>query len=932
MRRFTLNPLVLAIAVASLAPVVHSQDGTVEEVVVTGSFRDSLKNAINLKRNTTASVDSIVAEDIGEFPDNNLAESMQRIPGVNIDRAGGEGKQISVRGLSADFTRVRINGMETIATGIGNRTRAFDFNIFASELFSRIDVRKSQSAEIDEGSLGATVDLYTGRPLDFDEGLTFVTSYQQGFNDQSESFDPRGTALVSFKNSDSTLGALFSVAYSERNIDQQGHNSGRWDSNFVPNPAIPANTETNAAGRWANAAAFVGLEENPNTANHPRFPRQLDRNHDLDRLGLTGSLQWQPSDNTTLTLDAMFADIGSTVTDLTLTPISLSRATTTGKRQTTVGAHHIDTSRNIMDYAELTGVDVRAENFQQDWGTTFSQYSLAFEHSFTDSLRIDALVGTSESELEVTKESTIIFEKFNQSMTYDYRDNEKDPTISYGFDLANPASWQLSEVRDRPADTTNTNDTARLNVEFDLSDVFTLKGGFSWKEFSFDNNQFQLDRPLLVESATVGTPPALGALPAGCDLTLADLAVTADMGSVYTPGNGQNTFFLPNLNAVADKIGLYDSACFPLTRPAGSDRSVTETDTGGHLQLDFNTELAGLPFRGDVGVRQVETKQVSSGTIVGVVDPVTVERKYTDTLPAINLALEVVADVLVRASWAEVMTRPSLGSLTPGGTVNKFANPPLINSGNPNLDPFRADATDLTLEWYFAEESMLSLAWFNKKIDSFPQSTTLRGVEWGTLGLPDSVVVGGTYPTSVAPNSPVDLTALQNGGEGELDGWEVQYQQPLDFLPGPAWVKNFGIKANFTSIDSEIDRGASTGPLEGQSDTSWNGTLWYENESGFSGRVSATYRSEYVTTINSAVYSGVLDSTGKPVNPGYDNNDEVTTIDAAFSYQVNDNVKISLDMLNLTDEPETTLLSDYNLIDTTLTSGRQYYLGVQYSF
>src|SRR5688572_13353153 len=157
MRKFTLNPLVLAIAVASLAPAVHAQeaqDSAVEEVVVTGSFRDSLKNALNLKRNSVNAVDSIVAEDIGDFPDNNLADAMQRVPGVNIDRVGGEGKQISVRGLSPDFTRVRINGMETIAAGYGNKARSFDFNIFASELFSRIDVKKTQSAEMEEGSLG----------------------------------------------------------------------------------------------------------------------------------------------------------------------------------------------------------------------------------------------------------------------------------------------------------------------------------------------------------------------------------------------------------------------------------------------------------------------------------------------------------------------------------------------------------------------------------------------------------------------------------------------------------------------------------------------------------------------------------------------------------------------------------------------------------
>ena len=168
---------------------MSAQESEVEEIVVTGSFRDSLASALNVKRNNTAAIDSIVADDIASFPDNNLAESMQRVPGVNITRVGGEGQQINVRGLSADFTRVRINGMETISTGLGNRGRAFDFNIFASELFSRIDVRKSQSAAVEEGSLGATVDLSTGKPLDYDE-FTFVTSVQGGYNDQCQYCGP----------------------------------------------------------------------------------------------------------------------------------------------------------------------------------------------------------------------------------------------------------------------------------------------------------------------------------------------------------------------------------------------------------------------------------------------------------------------------------------------------------------------------------------------------------------------------------------------------------------------------------------------------------------------------------------------------------------------------------------------------------------------
>lgn len=159
-----------------------------DEIVVTG-FRGSLARALDLKRRSNSVVDSIVAEDIAKFPDNNLAESLARVPGVTITRVGGEGQSISVRGLGPDFTRVRINGIEAQATTGSNRGRGFDFNVFASELFSQLDVRKTPTASVEEGSLGATVDLHTGRPFN-SPGAVLAVSAQGGFNDLSEAYTP----------------------------------------------------------------------------------------------------------------------------------------------------------------------------------------------------------------------------------------------------------------------------------------------------------------------------------------------------------------------------------------------------------------------------------------------------------------------------------------------------------------------------------------------------------------------------------------------------------------------------------------------------------------------------------------------------------------------------------------------------------------------
>ena len=218
-------------------PVVQAleagQDVTdLDKVTVTG-YRQSLQKALDEKRYTTEQVDAIFAEDIGKFPDQNLAESLQRIAGVSIDREGGEGQRISIRGLGSDFTRVRLNGLEALATagtGTGgvNRSRGFDFNTFASELFSQVKVNKTQSAQMDEGSLGSTVDLRASRPFDFD-GFRASASAQVGYGELAEKFDPRVSGLVSNSWADGTFGALLSASYSKRNVYEEGYNPVRWE-------------------------------------------------------------------------------------------------------------------------------------------------------------------------------------------------------------------------------------------------------------------------------------------------------------------------------------------------------------------------------------------------------------------------------------------------------------------------------------------------------------------------------------------------------------------------------------------------------------------------------------------------------------------------------------------------------------------------------
>ncbi|MEO7756082.1 MAG: TonB-dependent receptor, partial [Dokdonella sp.] len=450
---------------------------TLDQVVVT--YRDSLEKAIDLKRATLTQSDIILAEDIGKFPDLNLAESLQRIPGVSIARDAGEGRQISVRGLGPDFTRVRINGLEGLSTtggtdssGGNNRGRGFDFNVFASELFNKIEVHKTASADIEEGSLGATVDLNTPHPFDFNK-FTFVSSAQAGYNDLSEETNPRASALISNVFADGTFGALFSIAYSHRKLEEDGSSTVRWDNGT-------------SSGGFAPSSPFA--QALLPTTFHPRIPRYGALGHDQKRLGMTGSLQWQPSDATLVTFDALHADFDATRTEDFLEAISFSRSGT-GKPQTVVRDGVVDSHGNLV-YGVFDNVDVRSESRYDELETVFKQFNLNIDHSFSDAFRVHALVGHSRSDFENPIQTTITLDHSNANgYSWDYRGNDRLPVIDYGFDVTNPANWTfangLSEIRLRPNTTANLFTTQQVDATWDINDSIQLKGGVNWKAYKF---------------------------------------------------------------------------------------------------------------------------------------------------------------------------------------------------------------------------------------------------------------------------------------------------------------------------------------------------------------------------------------------------------------------------------------------------------------
>ena len=892
------------------------------DIVVTG-FRRSLEQALTLKRDSVSSVDAIVAEDIAKFPDQNLAESLQRIPGVTIQRDGGEGRAITVRGLGSQFTRVRVNGLETITTtsdgASANRERAFDFNVFASELFSSIVVHKTAEASLDEGSLGAVVDLNTGNPLAGKTGLSFVASAQGSYNDLSKTLGPRVAGLIGWKNEAGTFAASVSAAYQDTNTLELGNNSVRWAQayfNSVDNTPCFYSVRGPTGGA---PAAYTGGFYRPSAtcdaaslSFHPRIPRYGRVDHDRKRLGITGSIQFAPSDATKISIDALYSRFREVREE------RWGEVLLRGNERLIDVANPVYDSNGNMVSATLNNAYVRTEHFLKDMRTTFYQVGGSWDQDVGEKFRFTLLGGLSKSEAKVPVETTILFDdKDAMGYQYDYTDM-KYPKLTFGTSVTNPANFQLSEIRDRPSNNVNKFATAQLRTEWDVAEGFTVKTGGVWRRYDFDLEAYSrdtavcgnggLDRVLGTITCSPSTVIGSGAV-YGFPVT-PQLSELFSIGQAGQPSGNANEFLVANLGSATDFTKLYQRALVP---DAGNIRGVRETTKGGYLQVDAKGELLGLKYALNAGIRYVQTEQSSYGLNSGI--RATVERSYDDWLPSVNIALFPTSNVIVRGAVAKVITRPSLGQLTPGGSADGFNF--RVNFGNPFLEPFRATAFDLGVEWYFRRESVLSVALFQKNVNSFPIAVTRSGTFTET-GLPASVLLSSS-PAAITPalqSQPIWTISTFVTVEGaKLQGAEIGVQMPFTFLPG--LLSKFGIQANATFVKSDATY-RLTGPavnactratptpaipiqpcslqgvaadynstLFGLSKRSYSGTLYFD-DGRFSARGSVNYRQGYVDA--GSANNNVFEGYGNALN-----------VDASVKYKLTDQIELSVEGNNLTD-------------------------------
>ncbi len=891
---------------ATVATATTASDATDLDAVKVVGFRASLVKALDIKRENVGAIDAIIAEDIAKFPDQNIAESLQRIPGITITRESGEGRNISVRGLSGEFTRVRINGMEAIAATGGeggpNRGRDFDYNVFASELFNSVVVHKTAEASLDEGSLGAIVDLNTGGPFGYKAGSTFLLSGQGQYNDLVEEVAPRMAALYAYRDPSDFWALSLSAAYSDDTTREIGQNTVRWQQ---------ARFRSVRGVSCADNPTDTGCTEVAN-GFHPRIPRYGEIEVDRERLGLTGSLEIRPSVDTKLKFDVLHSKLDATRGERYAEVLFRGN-----ESRMDVVDYTLDPATNNLNRLDVDNAWVRTENFEKAWSTEFTQYTLDLEQVFSDTVKGHVLLGSSSSTLEFPYERTFVYDNQNyDGFQYDYTD-DKYPVIGFnGADMTDPSNFQMSEFRDRPTSTEHTFDTIAADIEWAFSTDYWLQAGVNYRKFGFETWGGSRDTGVCASTVFNCDPNGDGVN------EFYGIPVTADLSEVYhfdgETGPGSTTrWLIPGLSQWGDYVDLDNQ---PLRQDQGNIRSVQEKDSGVWVQLNGSTLIFDRDFRFNLGVRYVETAQSSSGFNSG--EYVTVNRPtYKDTLPALNMAYNLSENLIWRASASKVMTRPGLGSLTPGGSVDSFNY--AVSYQNPFLNPTRAKAFDTSLEWYFAPQALVSLAIFYKDIGSRPIATERTGT-FASTGLPLSLLA----PTSPAEQNPEGMPwtirTIDNGPGGALRGAEFGFQVPLElWAEGVPVVRNMGLTGNYTWVDSEVDYTFGSDivseSLFGLSKRSYNFTVFYENAK-FDARLSAAYRDDYLTSTS---------ATGNR----FEGFGETLNIDASMGYKVNEQFELTFEALNLTDDYQ----DRWNDLETRRRyewdhTGRVYKVGFRYRF
>lgn len=887
--------LLPAIGAASLLGGLPAgaQEAVIEEVVVTG-IRASVRDSIEAKRANANIVDAISAEDVGKLPDRNIAEALQRVPGVAISRERGEGDFVSIRGLGPDFVRGAVNartltsGTEsfnsTLNGGAASTTgRATNFDVLPSEIIDTLEVSKTVSAEQVEGGIGGVVNIKTSRPLDLGRAVSATVRGRHA--DFSEETDPSFAGLASWSN-DRDLGALLSVSYSERSIREDLGNSFGFANGTVFDGAFNTTIDTDGDGRG---------DTDPDTIFAPFSANPEIFLEERERLTVNTALQWAPGEHTELVFDAMWSarDVNSTQYGAIYSLLPNSQA---GVRFCNVapnadGSYTCPRARIANDTLVAFPVTSNIETFTdvRDGEDKSVNLGLNIEHAIGDwALGADLSYGKANGDIAFGRSVLSLANGVNPPAapadnpttivrTVAGLASTAGGSVNFTPDAADPAFTnpgnyviQQNELRFRE------NEDEEIALQLDAAYerrggvLKAVKFGLRWasreKQFAeFTGNNSGRLNPVLATSLANATRRAPGNYLNG-----------------GAPGLTPSELLFPNHSAVLAARGRG----IALEKNTLGSFGAEEDTLAAYVQADFEGDVAGFRLSGNAGVRAVRTESdvvgqaqqlvlerqgaINVPVLTGPVRDFPFENSYTNILPSLNLRMDIGADLVGRFAYGRSLTRPEFEQLAPSLNVINPTNR-IAAFGNPNLKPYLADNLDLGVEWYFSEASIFSVAAFYKKINDYIVASTntdvvIADIRFNSVSQPD------------------------NQGEAGITGIEVGYTHNLDFLPGP--FGGLGFIVNLTQVDAELKLNNGTEvAFPGVSDLSVNTALFYDS-GPVQARLAYSWRDEFLFAPSDVFVNSELLF------------DDYGQLDFSLAYALTERFSAVFEVINLSDEQE----------------------------
>ena len=925
---------VLASAIsANSAFAQDAQPNNDVEVIEVSGIRSSVAKSMDVKRSSAGVVDAISAEDIGDFPDTNLAESLQRITGVSIDRSGGEGQLITVRGFGPQFNTVLVNGRQMASE---NDSRAFSFDTIASELVSSLDVHKTSTATMQSGGVGSTININTARPFALN-GFKMAGSVKGVYDENSEETTPQFSGLISNTFNDDTFGVLLAVSHQERKTRLNQAQMDGWLENVgVPNPV----TES--------GQAWTGNVFSPRNYDHKvTFEERTRTNANL-------VFQYAPNDKLVVTADALYSDfdVESEATSYGhwFTAPNIQGVGDDGSLFDANGNRRsptVDANGTIIDLYQEVGLatDMHAKTF--DRLTDTYAVGLNFDYQYSDNMNLSFDLSHSEAEREANNgggdqlsligyanrvrfqvDDNILpvasmFASPNANIYSGQQElNGAIVTGPDGFPIYNPAltpdgvSNHLDEANSRAHVMLRRGWAVEDEVSQLRFDGEYVTDGSGLTEIRF-GAQYSTETKSLTRWDNEGVGihctycgyPDFPEIPAGSQYVfdagsdfLSDVSGSGRMPTSWLAHDGEANFAF--LESYYQSVNG-EAISFDAVRRNNSFE-VEEDIISTYLEFDFEGEVADMFLSATAGVRYEMTDVTVNGTqapITGLTildqtemlagfgdaQSIATESDYDVLLPNFSVRLEITDDLIARFAASSTITRPTLNSMSPVTviTTTRQGGDLTSTSGNPALEPFKSDNLDLSLEYYYDEASYASIGYFRKLVSNF----IVNSQEDKTFELADGSLLTdpSTGSNAGAPDASdavaVFTNTLPNNGEdATVDGFELALQHTFD--------NGFGVLANGTIVDSDAELDPfdinQVFALTGLSD-SYNLVAFYETDD-YQIRLAYNWRDEFVQSLTQG------QGDGPTIVESYQQ------LDISGSYSVTDNVEIFFEGINLTEE------------------------------